>query len=320
MKMQIGLQLWSQNTSWDSLREHALLAEDLGFDQISTGDHLVPAAGGDMNLAQFECWQILSAWAALTRRVRIGALVSANSYRHPAILAKQVATLDHITGGRAFLGLGAGWMEFEHEAYGMSFGTPTERLDRLTESVRIIRSLLDNSRTTFKGAHYTIRDAPAEPKPIQARLPILIGGGGEKRTLRIAARYADYWHAPGPATDFARKVDILRAHSARIGRTDGGPTPFAGSSVMITEDRARVAARLVAISEANRFESAHGATLSRLLAFSGNPDQVAEYVAGYWRAGARGYILHVASPHDAETIRRFANDVRPRVESLVEAG
>ena len=317
MVMKLGLQLWSQNTTWESLKEHALLADDLGYDLLSTGDHLVPAAGGDTSLAQFECWQVLSAWGALTKHVRIGALVTANSYRHPVLLAKQAATLDHVTSGRAFLGIGAGWMEYEHRAYGIPFGTARERLDRLSESVRLIRSLFDSPRTTFAGTHYTITDAPAEPKPVQARLPIMVGGGGERRTLRVAARYADYWHAAGPSDQIARKVEILRAYCAELGRRDGGPVPFGSSPVLITDDASAVEARWHEISAANGMDASHQVPSSRLIAFSGNPDQVASYVFKYWQAGARGYILHVPSPHEAVTIERFATEIRPRVDALI---
>ncbi len=315
--MQFGLQMWSQNTTWDSLQEHALLADELGYDMLSTGDHLLPAAGGDVSMAQFDCWMVLSAWGAITKHVRIGALVSANTYRHPAMLAKQAATLDHATAGRAFLGIGAGWMALEHAVYGIQFGTAAERLDRLEESVRIIRSLWSAPRTTFNGKHYTITNAPCEPKPVRGTLPVMVGGGGEQRTLRIAARYADLWHAAGSSDLIAHKIQVLRAHCSRVGRKDGGPTPFAGSPVIVTDDPSRVAARMVEVSNTNRMDLAEGTMASRIVAFAGNPDQVASYVVAYWRAGARGYILHIPTPHDTSTITSFATEVRPRVEALI---
>ncbi len=308
--MHFGIQLYPQNTSWASLKEHGLQAEADGYDSLWTWDHFAPIAGADLYGAQLECWQILAAWGALTTRVRIGALVAGNTYRHPAVLAKQAVALDHITNGRAILGIGAAWMEFEHHAYGIPFGTPGERLTKLSEAVRIVRSLLDEPRTTFKGTHYEITDAPAEPKPIQKRLPILIGGGGEKRTLRITARWADMWHGFGNPEEFGHKVEVLHAHCADVGRDPGAIMAIAGGSVIVTADASRVAARMKAIADVNHMSSPTS------MSFSGNPDQVAAYIAAYHKAGARGYIVSIASPHDGEAIRTFATEVIPRVRSL----
>ena len=310
--MHFGLQLWPQNTGWASLKEHGLLADELGYDSLWTWDHFAPIAGGDVYGAQLECWQVLAAWGALTKRVRIGALVTGNTYRHPAVLAKQAVALDHITGGRAILGMGAGWMEFEHKAYGIPFGTAGERLTKLSEAVRIVRSLLDEPRTTFKGTHYQLTDAPAEPKPIQKRLPILIGGGGEKRTLRITARYADLWHGFGTPEEFGHKVEVLRAHCADVGRDPAAVMPLAGGSIIVTDDASRVEARMKAIADLNRVPPGR-----QQAAFHGNPDQVAARLAAFWKAGARGYILGMPSPHDREIITRFATEVIPRVKRLV---
>jgi alkanesulfonate monooxygenase SsuD/methylene tetrahydromethanopterin reductase-like flavin-dependent oxidoreductase (luciferase family) len=150
--------------------------------------------------------------------VRLGSLVTGNTYRNPGVLAKQVAEVDIISGGRAVLGIGAGWQENEHVAYSIPFYTTGERLRRLEESVQIIRSLFDNERTNFEGRHYRVSNAPLAPKPVQPHLPILVGGGGEKVTMRIAAQYADEWNIWGSPETLKRKGEILEKHCEAVGR------------------------------------------------------------------------------------------------------
>jgi alkanesulfonate monooxygenase SsuD/methylene tetrahydromethanopterin reductase-like flavin-dependent oxidoreductase (luciferase family) len=150
--------------------------------------------------------------------MRLGTLVTGNTYRHPAVLAKMAAGVDVISGGRVVLGLGAGWQENEHTAYGIEFDTIAGRLDRLDEACQIVRSLCANEKTTFVGRHYRLTDAPLLPKPVQRPLPLLIGGGGEKRTLRIAARYADEWNVWGDPQTLRHKMAILDRHCREVGR------------------------------------------------------------------------------------------------------
>ena len=184
--------------------------EAAGWKGIWIGDHFM-ANLADTSGPWQEAWSVMAGLAALTSRLRLGTLVTGNTYRHPAILAKQVAQVDMISGGRVTLGIGAGWQENEHVAYDVPFYTAPARLQRLEESVQILRSLFDNPRTNFEGRHYQIVDAPLAPKPVQSRLPILIGGGGEKVTLRIVAQYADQWNVAGDAADIRPEV----AHPGR---------------------------------------------------------------------------------------------------------
>ncbi|HVN50557.1 MAG TPA: TIGR03560 family F420-dependent LLM class oxidoreductase, partial [Acidimicrobiales bacterium] len=182
---------------WSEVAEVAVHCERQGWDGVYVSDHFMPNREGTETVdgPVLECWTAMAALAALTSRVRIGSLVCGNTYRHPAVLAKMAAGVDQISGGRFLLGLGAGWQENEHEAYGLEFGTVRSRLDRLDEACAIVTSLLRDDRTTFDGEHYRLRDAPLDPKPVQPKLPLLIGGRGERRTMRIAARYADEWNA-----------------------------------------------------------------------------------------------------------------------------
>ncbi len=198
---------------WADILEECKHIEATGWDGIWIADHFMPNRPENTGPTQ-EAWSLLAALAALVPRVRLGTLVTGNTYRHPAVLAKQVAQVDIISGGRVVLGLGAGWQENEHVAYGIPFYTVGGRLRRLEEAVQIIRGLFDNERTTFEGKHYKVKDAPLAPKPVQARLPILIGGGGEKVTMRIAAQYADEWNTWGTPEVLAHKSKVLDAHCA----------------------------------------------------------------------------------------------------------
>jgi len=204
-------------TPWPQLLGLARHAEATGWDSIWYSDHFMPPAG-DLSAPIGEAWTTLAGLAAVVPRVRLGHLVGCNTYRHPSLVAKMAATLDRLSGGRFVLGLGAGWQENEHRAYGIPFYTTAERHHRLAEACQVIRSLLANPRTTFAGRYYQLQDAPLEPKPLQNPLPILIGAGGEKLGLRIAARYADLWNTGGLPDEIERKLAILDRHCAEVGR------------------------------------------------------------------------------------------------------
>ena len=209
---------WPSVTNpWEVLAEEARHIDATGWKGIWIGDHFMPNQADTTGRWQ-EAWTVLAALAALTSRVRLGTLVTGNTYRNPCILAKQVAQVDVISGGRVTLGIGAGWQENEHVAYGVPFFTTGERLQRLEESLQILRSLFDNPLTAFEGRHYQVKDAPLQPKPLQPHLPILVGGGGEKVTLRLVAQYADAWNIPGPVEVVRQKNAVLQQHCERAGR------------------------------------------------------------------------------------------------------
>ncbi|MCP5024832.1 MAG: LLM class F420-dependent oxidoreductase [Actinomycetia bacterium] len=198
---------------WPTILRSLVHAEAVGYDGVWVADHFMPNEG-DIEGDTHEAWTLLAAIAAQVPRVRIGPMVAGNTYRHPAVLAKQAATVDHISGGRVVLGIGSGWQENEHTAYGLEFGTFTERFAKLDEACTIIRSLLDNTRTDFAGTHYTITDAPLSPKPVQDKMPLLIGGGGEKVTLKLVARHADEWNVWSTPEILAQKSGVLDQHCA----------------------------------------------------------------------------------------------------------
>jgi F420-dependent oxidoreductase-like protein len=217
--MRFAFKTSPQHTTWSDM-----LAVWREGDQIElfesgwTFDHFYPIRG-DSNGPCLEGWVTLTALAQATTRVRLGNLVSGIHYRHPALLANMAATLDIISGGRLELGIGAGWNELESGAYGMELGTPGERSDRFEEACEVLVSLLTQESTTFSGKYYQLNDARCEPKPVQSLPPICIGGGGEKRTLRTAARFAQHWNfVGGTPEEFAHKRDVLYQHCADVSR------------------------------------------------------------------------------------------------------
>ncbi len=277
-----------------------------------TWDHFVPL-DGDPRGPMFEAWELLAAWGALTTRVRLGTLVTGNTYRHPPVLAKMVATLDHITSGRAMLGLGAAWHEGEHAMYGLRFPTTGGRLARMDEAARVLRLLLDEPVASFTGKHYVLTDAVAEPKPVQKRLPILIGGGGEQKTLRTVARYADYWHGHGTPEVIRHKLDVLARHCADIGRdvTEITPLTSVRPDLVLRDTVGDVEAQLERVRARSRDSEP----------VQMNPihtvDALVERCAALWQAGARGFILYFKAPFDHETIERIATEVRPKLEEAI---
>jgi alkanesulfonate monooxygenase SsuD/methylene tetrahydromethanopterin reductase-like flavin-dependent oxidoreductase (luciferase family) len=184
-----------------------------------------------------ECWTTLSALATQTTAIRVGSLVLGNTYRHPAVVANMAATLDQVSGGRVVLGIGAGWQPNEHTAYGLGLPAIGDRIDALDEACAVIRSLLDRPRSTVAGAAYRLTDAPCDPKPLQSRLPLLVGGGGERRTLAVAARHADVWHTWADPASFRHKNIVLDRHCEAVGRDPGGIARATGGTVTVWSGR-----------------------------------------------------------------------------------
>jgi len=201
--IRIGVQIQPQHADYKAIRAAAAQAEDLGVDIIFNWDHFFPLFGEPDGL-HFECWTMLGAWAEATSRVELGALVSCNSYRNPELLADMARTVDHISDGRLILGIGSGWFEKDYTEYGYEFGTAGGRLDDLAESLPRIESRLSR----------------LNPAPTR-KIPVLIGGGGEKKTLRLVAKHADIWHGFGDPETVERKVGILRQHCEQVGRDFG---------------------------------------------------------------------------------------------------
>ena len=219
--MRVSFKTVPQDTDWASMRDMWLAADDI--DTYSAGwnfDHFYPILQEDRTGPCFEGWTMLAALATITRRIRLGVMVTGNPYRHPAVLANMAASVDVISDGRLELGIGAGWNEEESAAYGIDLPSLRERFDRLEEACEVIDLLLTKETASFTGRYYQLADARCEPKPVQRpRPPIVIGGGGEKRTLRIAARWADQWNVPAASAEvLAHKIEVLHGHCADVGR------------------------------------------------------------------------------------------------------
>jgi F420-dependent oxidoreductase-like protein len=249
--MRVSFKTVPQDTEWEPMRDVWLAADDI--DVYSAGwnfDHFYPILQADRTGPCFEGWTMLAALATITRRIRLGVMVTGNPYRHPAVLANMAASLDVISGGRLELGIGAGWNEEESAAYGIDLPPLRERFDRFEEACTVLDLLLTKETSSFAGKHYQLVDARCEPKPLQKpRPPIVIGGGGEKRTLRIAAQFADQWNAPAATPDvLAHKIAVLHGHCADVGRN---PAEIEVSvQVRAGADTAAVAAEAAALADA----------------------------------------------------------------------
>jgi F420-dependent oxidoreductase-like protein len=216
--MEFGLDVAQHQLTWDELVERVTFAEEAGFTGVWLFDHFTPLYG-DPRGPCLEGWALLAALAALTTRVRLGLLVSGVTYRHPTLLATQAVTVDHVSGGRLELGLGAAWNEPEHRALGFDFPSAGERIDRLEEAIEVVRLLLGSDGATFSGRHYRLEDATYRPRPVQQpHPPLWIGGSGERRMLPLIARVADVWHCDSSPTALERKSRLLDEHAERAGR------------------------------------------------------------------------------------------------------
>ena len=262
------------------------------------------ATGADPKL---EGWASLAAVATLTTRVRLGLLVSSTTFRNPGLIAKLATTLDHVSGGRSVLGLGGGWFGREHDAFGIDFGTGFgERLDRLDEAAMIVRRLLDGERFSHAGRFFRVDDAVCEPRPVQERLPILIGGSGPTKTLRTTARYADLWNGYGDPDRIAEVSEVLRT---RCGEED---RPFESIERTVTIHAVVRDTAALAVEAWTPIAERHGLIdrvaadgTDRGLTIGGSPEDVAAYLDGYRRIGVGEVVFVFRHPFDLETVGRL---------------
>jgi F420-dependent oxidoreductase-like protein len=300
MTMRFGAAFWVQRTGWPELRDVAIRAEAAGFDDLWIDDHLL-SDEGDPSDPKFEAWTTLAAVAAVTSRARLGHMVVANTFRNPGLLAKMATTVDHVSGGRLILGLGAGWFEREHEAFGLEFGSGFgERLDRLVEAVPLVRRLLDGETVTHAGRFYTLNDALCAPRPVQARLPILVGGSGPKKTLPLVARSADMWNCYGTPEEVAAADAILREACVAAGRDEREIERTVDLNVVIRATRKEAEGAWQAWLDTHQPQPGEGE-----LDAAGSVDDVAEVLARYRAVGFAHPIMVFRTPWDLETIERL---------------
>jgi len=270
-------------------------AEASGFDRVMVMDHFfqLPQLGAP-DEPMIECYTLLSAIAQHTSSVRLSALVTGNTYRNPALLAKTITALDHVSGGRATLGIGAGWFELEHRSLGFEFGTFTDRFEKLEESLQIVLPMLRGERVTFEGAHYSVHDAINSPAPI-SRVPVMIGGSGEQKTLRMVAQYADESNLTSVApADVPHKLEVLAGHCERLGRERSEITVTANLACCVAPTMEEADADLRATAAAKGWPDEVVELAKGILVF-GDPDTVGERLAAYRAAGLDGITMSLAA-------------------------
>ena len=322
--LKLGANLWNQYTDWPAFLDGMLRADDLGFDSLFTWDHVYPIVGTWEGPA-LEAYTAMAAVASQTKRATIGHLVSANTFRNPALLAKMITTIDHISGGRAVLGIGAAWMEPEHTAFGIEYGDrPGTRLRWLAEALPIIRGMLDGTQPSSPpDGRYAAQSVRNDPPSVQRRIPILIGGSGPKVTLRLVAEYADMNNLGNPIEDVVRSEAILLEHCRAVGRDERDIERTVELQRVVVRDSREAA--LAADAEmlarnggaAPDEERPGSASVESNRCVAGDPDDVYEELKPFVEAGYRHLICGFASPYDAETMRRLATEVRPRLEALI---
>lgn len=306
--VRLGALCWNQYTDWPNLLEAGRRADRLGYDSLWTWDHVYPIVGSHEG-PMFEGWLTITAWAQATERVRIGLMVVANTFQNPALTAKMATTLDHISGGRAILGVGAAWFETEHEAFGIDYGSgPPERLRWLGEALPVMRGMLHGERPSAEGPRYRAKDVLNLPPPMQERLPLLVGGGGEKVTLRLVARYADADNLGGGFESVKRKESLLVEHCESVGRDPAEIERTTNIGAIVIRD-SRAEAKRVQEELFRRNGNAE-----RWDSPAGTPEDVAEQLAPYLGIGYRHLIAGFPSPYDEETMTRYATDVRALLE------
>jgi alkanesulfonate monooxygenase SsuD/methylene tetrahydromethanopterin reductase-like flavin-dependent oxidoreductase (luciferase family) len=319
--IRFGALCWGQYTEWQPLLEAGIRADNMGFHSLWTWDHLYPIVGSEEGPI-FEGYLTLAAWAQATSRVRVGLMVGANPFRNPALTAKMATTLDHISNGRAYLGIGSAWNDSEAQAFGIRFGeSPGERLRWLREALPVMRGMLHGEAPTASGPRYSVSGARNDPAPVQEHMPILVGGGGENVTLRLVARYADANNIGMAAglDAFMRKEEALLRHCQEVGRdaTEIERTVNTGPVIIrdSTDEAASALERIYAHNGGAKTWSGRPASEQPV----GSPDRIVEMLLPFVQAGYRHVVVGFPAPYDEETMERLIGEVQPKLAEAVGA-
>ena len=309
--LKLGADIWNQYTDWPAFRATHIRAEELGYDSLWTMDHIYPPfepSDGPI----FEAFTAMTAIAEITSRATISVMVASNTYRNPAMLTKIITTIDHISGGRAVLAVGAGWSEHEHRGFGFEFGESAgERLRWLKEALPVMRGMLDGTAPSSSGPHYAIKHAHNVPAPIQPRMPILIGGSGPKVTLRLVAEYADICNIGGSPESVAKSDGILIDHCEAVGRDEKTIERSIDVGVPTIRDSRSEAFRVKdELFAAQRSEPWKNQP-------TGTPADVFEWLARYVELGYHHLVFYWPAPYDEESMVRMATEIRPRLEAMI---
>jgi F420-dependent oxidoreductase-like protein len=305
--VRFGIQTPQEGAGFEALAAHWREADALGFDTVFLDDHVYPVVR-PAHEPQMEAWTLLAALARETARIELGILVTCNSYRSPALVAKMAATVDAISAGRFVHGMGAGWYQTEYDGYGWEFPTAGVRLTQLDEALTLQKLLWSDERATFCGKWYRVEEAWCSPKPVrQPHPPILIGGGGEKVLLRLVARHADIWNCGGTVDELRQKLAVLARHCEREGRALEAIEASWFGNVVIDADAERARARL------GRMAQAWGMSPEQMAAraLAGTPDEVVARIREYLAIGVTHFIGMFGRVDDLRSTRLFAERVLP---------
>jgi len=305
-RIKFGLFAPQVGVPFSLIKERAQLADRLGWHSIWFVDHMW--SRGLPDLDHLEAWTLMSAIAAVTERLRIGTLVLCNSYRSPALLAKMVASLDNVSNGRLLLGLGAGWMDEEYRAYGYSFPSARIRIEQLEEALAVIKLLLTAPRASFQGKYYAVEDAVNNPKPVQQpHPPILIGGAGERRLLRVVAEHADIWNCPNNAAQqLEQKLEVLKRHCEAVGRNPDDIEVSEQCIVVLGRTQKDVRGKLQLAKRT--LGAVFDIEKSGLI---GTPEQLIEAIRARSRQGVTFFTMLFGDLNQPETLELFAQQVAP---------
>jgi len=304
MSLKLGVHTGQQDIEMDELRRVWRYVDENGWDFLSIWDHFYEAPPIDGTSPAFEAIACMALMAAETERVTLGCHVFCMNYRNPGLLAKSLLTIDHASNGRLEVGLGAGWHVQEHEAYGFTFPSVKERLDRLEEGVQVMRSLFTEERSNYEGKYYSLNDATLYPRPVQERIPIVVGGRGEKRTLKMAAQYADGWNVPYiNLEEYERLNGVLDEWCERVDRDPSEMERSVNLHMLMGVDEA----------DASRIQSERSGTLRGGGALSGSPQQAIETLKRYQEAGAARISIAIRPPVEWDALQAFVEEVMPAV-------
>ncbi|HZR81698.1 MAG TPA: LLM class F420-dependent oxidoreductase [Candidatus Binatia bacterium] len=305
--VRFGIQTGQQGIAWSEMLDLWQRADAWGYDTLWNFDHFLPIFT-DPKGPCLEGWVTLSALGQATKRARIGHLVNGNTYRNPCILAKMAATLDHVTGGRLNLGIGAGWFEQEHRAFGIDFKTIPGRLRALDEACEILKGMFRGEPFSFEGKHYKVQEAIGNPRPVQSpHPPIMIGGVGEKVLLRIVAKHADMWNASGPAEKMQHLIDVIRRHGDAVGRDTSAieKTVMMPLCYTTSRDRQQFVCQLVGAMQQCSPEEA------RARVMIGDKAECLDTIARYGKAGVTHFLFMLFQPVQPDEVQAFAEEVIP---------
>ena len=318
-ELRFGALCWNQYTDWPGFLAAGRKADELGFHSLWTWDHLYPIVGSESG-PMFEGYMTLAAWAMATRNVRLGLMVGANPYRNPALVVKMVTALDHISGGRAYLGIGSAWDESEARAFGIDMGeSPGERLRWLREALPVMRGMLHGDESSASGPRYAMDGVRNDPPPVQSALPIIVGGGGENVTLRLVARYADGCNigfANGIEV-FKRKEAALRRHCQEVGRNEREIERTMNVGPILIRDSEAEALRVLEATYEHNGNAETWAGRPASAQPTGSPEHVVEVLAPFVEAGYRHVIFGFPAPYDQETMGRLISEVQPKLAAAV---